>query len=85
MTADKPGAGKVFAPGGRGKAGAKDAPSKAAMQAPKIGAAVVPSAGDAQEDARLETWAEQFDAKLNQLTARQDAFLKYLELQAHQA
>jgi hypothetical protein len=32
------------------------------------------------DEAELASWAEQFDAKVNALTARQDAFLQYLEL-----
>jgi hypothetical protein len=32
------------------------------------------------DERRLEQWAEQFDAKVDALTARQDAFLQYLEL-----
>ena len=32
------------------------------------------------DERQLEQWAEQFDAKVDALTARQDAFLQYLEL-----
>jgi hypothetical protein len=32
------------------------------------------------EQAELDRWAAQFDAKLEALTARQDAFLQYLAL-----
>jgi hypothetical protein len=32
------------------------------------------------DERRLEQWAEEFDAKVDALTARQDAFLQYLEL-----
>jgi len=32
------------------------------------------------DEAKLASWAEQFDAKVDALTARQDAFLQYLEL-----
>jgi hypothetical protein len=33
-------------------------------------------------DAELGSWGREFDEKVDELTARQDAFLKYLELQA---
>jgi hypothetical protein len=46
---------------------------------------MVSSPENAPENTELKTWAERFDAKLDQLTARQDAFLKYLELQTHRA
>ena len=36
-------------------------------------------ASDIDEDSELAAWAEQFDAKVDALTARQDAFLKYLD------
>jgi hypothetical protein len=32
------------------------------------------------EEAELASWAKQFDTKVDALTARQDAFLQYLEL-----
>jgi tRNA A37 N6-isopentenylltransferase MiaA len=42
-------------------------------------------ASNPAEDAELKAWAEQFDAKIDELTARQDAFLKYLDLHPRQA
>jgi len=44
-----------------------------------------PGNGDDQADTELADWAERFDAKLDELTARQDAFLKYLEMRSHAA
>jgi hypothetical protein len=44
-------------------------PAKAAPRKPSEG-----------EEAELASWAKQFDAKVDALTARQDAFLQYLEL-----
>lgn len=37
---------------------------------------------DTGYDADLEAWGREFDYKIDDLTARQDAFLKYLGLQA---
>src|SRR5260370_668021 len=40
----------------------------------------VPRKPRESDEAKLALWAEQFDAKVDALTTRQDAFLQYLEL-----
>jgi hypothetical protein len=54
-------------------------PATKRIPARPVKVAVSRKSRESDED-KLASWAEQFDAKVDALTARQDAFLQYLEL-----